>query len=95
MGRVIWYLVGSAYPVEEDAWGAFARVDCHFVGELGCVQACSTSDFDAVFTSGFVFSSFTQWYGQNTFLTTFIFGQKIKYHFKPSALILIVGNSDR
>jgi hypothetical protein len=32
--------------------------------------------FDAVFTSGFISSSSTQWYGQNTILTTFIFEQK-------------------
>jgi hypothetical protein len=32
--------------------------------------------FDVVFTSGFVSSSSTQWYGQNTILTTFIFEQK-------------------
>jgi hypothetical protein len=95
MGWVIWYSVGSAHPGEEDAWGTFARVDCHLVGAWGLVRACSTSDFDAVFTSGFVVSSSTQWYGQNTILTTFIFGQKIKHHFKPSALIPIVRNSDR
>jgi hypothetical protein len=31
---------------------------------------------DAVFTSGFISSSSTQWYGQNTILTTFIFEKK-------------------
>jgi hypothetical protein len=39
-------------------------------------SAFPTSDFDAVFTNGFVSSSSTQWYGQNTILTTFIFEQK-------------------
>jgi hypothetical protein len=33
-------------------------------------------DFDAVLTNGFVSSSSTQWYDQNTILTTFIFEQK-------------------
>jgi hypothetical protein len=50
-------------------------------------------DFDALFTSGFVSSTSTQWYGQNIILTTFIFEQKIKHHFKPNALIPIVGDS--
>jgi hypothetical protein len=49
-----------------------------------------TSDFDAVFNSGFVSSSSTQWYGQNTIWTTFILS-KIKHPFKPCALIPIVG----
>jgi len=40
-----------------------------------CARDC-WSDFEAVFTSGFVSSSFTQWCGQNTILTTFIFEQK-------------------
>jgi len=85
--------VGSAHPGEEDAWGASARVDSHLVGACGRVRACPTSDFDVVFTSGFVSSSSTQWYGQNTILTTFIFEQKIKHHFKPYAIIPIVGDS--
>jgi hypothetical protein len=40
------------------------------------VRACTMFYFDAIFTSGFVSSSSTQWYGQNTILTTFIFEQK-------------------
>ena len=56
------------------------------------MRSCPTSNFDAVFTSGFVSSSSTQWYGQNTILTTFIFLAKIKHHFKPYALIPIVGD---
>jgi len=68
--------VGSAHPGEEDPWGASARVGRHLVGAYGSVRPRMTSDFDAVFTSGFVSSSFTQWYGQNTILTTFIFEQK-------------------
>jgi hypothetical protein len=39
------------------------------------VRRCPTFDFDAVFNSGFVSSSSTQWYGQNTILITFIFEQ--------------------
>ena len=50
------------------------------------------SVFDAVFTSGFVSSSSTQWYGQNTILTTFIFEQK-QTPLKPYALIPIVGRN--
>jgi hypothetical protein len=45
-------------------------------GEEDAWHAFPTSNFDAVFTSGFVSSSSTQWYGQNTILTTFIFEQK-------------------
>jgi hypothetical protein len=74
VGRVIWYSGQVCHSGEEDAWlvcGALVRV-----GSL-------TSDFDAIFTSGFVSSSYTQWYGQNIILTTFIFEQKIKHHFKP------------
>jgi len=97
-GSVTWVgstgiLVGSAHPGEEDAWGASARVGRRLAGEWWRVRSCPTSDFDAVFTSGFVSSSSTQWYGQNTILTTFIFWAKIKHHFKPSALIPIVGES--
>jgi len=71
--------VGSAHPGEEDAWhawGASACGDSHLVGVCGRVRLFPTSDFDAVFTSGFVSSSSTQWYCQNTILTTFIFEQK-------------------
>jgi len=87
--------VGSTHPGQEDAWGASARVGRRLAGEWWRVRPCPTSDFDAVFTSGFVSSSSTRWYGQNTILTTFIFWAKIKHHFKPYALIPIVGNSDR
>jgi hypothetical protein len=41
-----------------------------------CIRECTMFYFDAVFTCGFVSSSSTQWYGQNTILTTFIFEQK-------------------
>jgi len=68
--------VGSAHPGEEDAWHASARVGRRLAGEWWRVRPCPTSDFDAVFTSGFVSSSSTQWYSQNTILTTFIFEQK-------------------
>jgi len=87
--------VGSTHPVEEDAWGVSARVGIRLAGEWWRVRPCTTSDFDAVFTSGFVSSSSTRWYGQNTIFTTFIFWAKIKHHFKPYALIPIVRNSDR
>jgi hypothetical protein len=80
-GSVIWVgstsiQVGSAHPGEEESWGASARVDNHLVGICRRVRACPTSDFDVVFTSGFVSSSSIQWYGQNIILTTFIFEQK-------------------
>jgi hypothetical protein len=68
--------VGPAHPGEEDAWGASARVDSHLVDAWWRVRACQMSHFDVVFTVGFVSSSSTQWYGQNTILTTFIFEQK-------------------
>jgi hypothetical protein len=87
--------VGSAHQGEEDAWGASVRVGRRLTGAWWRVRPCPTSDFDTIFTSGFVSFSSTQWYGQNTILTTFIFEQKIKHHFKPSALIPIVGNSNR
>jgi hypothetical protein len=71
--------VGSAYPGEEaacDAWCPSVRGGSHLAGAWRRVRTVPTSDFDAVFTSGFVSSSSTQWYGQNTILTTFIFEQK-------------------
>jgi hypothetical protein len=68
--------VGSTHPGEEDTWGASARVDRRLAGEWWRVRPCPTSDFDAVFTGGFVLASSTQWYGQNTILRTFIFEQK-------------------
>jgi hypothetical protein len=60
--------VGSAHPGEEDAWGPSARVGRRPAGEWWRVRPCPTSDFDAVFTNGFVSSSSTQWYGQNIIL---------------------------
>jgi hypothetical protein len=68
--------VGSAHPGEEDAWGASARVGRRLTGAWWRVRPCLMFDFDVVFTSGFVSSSSTQWYGQNIILTTFIFEQK-------------------
>jgi len=68
--------VGSAHPGEEDAWGASARVGRRLAGEWWRGRPCPMFDFDAVFTSGFVSASSTQWYGQNTILRTFIFEQK-------------------
>jgi len=87
VGRVIWYSGRVSSFGRRRRVGAFVRVGIHLVG------ACLTSDFDVVFTSGFVSSSSTHWYGQNTILTTFIFEQKIKHHFTPKALIPIVGDS--
>jgi hypothetical protein len=72
--------VGSAYQGKEDAWGASARVDSHLTGACKRVRSCPTSDFDAVFTSGVTSSSFTQWYGQNIILTTFIFGHHMLWY---------------
>jgi hypothetical protein len=63
--------------------GTLVRVGSLLSGVCWRVRACPTSNFDAVFTSGFVSSSSTQWQGQNTILTTFIFEQKIKHHFTP------------
>ena len=71
--------VGSAHPGEEDAcdtWRASVRVGSLLSGTCLRVRRFLTSDFDAAFNSGFVSSSSTQWYGQNTILTTFIFEQK-------------------
>jgi len=65
-GSVTW--VGSAHPGEKDAWGPSARVGRRPAGEWWRVRPCPTSDFDAVFTNGFVSSSSTQWYGQNIIL---------------------------
>ena len=84
--------VGSAHPGEEDAWRASVRVGSHPAGAWRRVRMFPTSDFDAVFNSGFVSSSSTQWYGQNTILTTFIFEQN-QTPLKPYALIPIVGDS--
>jgi hypothetical protein len=81
--------VGSAHLGEEDAWRASGPRGQHPRRRM----TARKDDFDVGFNSGFVSSSFTQWYGQNTILTTFIFEQKIKHHFKPYALIPIVGDS--
>jgi hypothetical protein len=79
VGRVIWYSGRVCHSGEEDAWlacGALVRVGILLSGACWRVRACPTSEFCAVFTSGFISSSSTQWYGQNTILTTFIFEQK-------------------
>jgi len=73
VGRVNWYSgrVSSS--------GRRRRVGCvgrRPAGEWWRVRPCTTSDFDAVFTSGFVSASSTQWCGQNTIVRTFIFEQK-------------------
>jgi len=76
VGRVIWYSGRGCHSGEEDAWlacGALVRVGSLLSGACWRVQACPTSEFCTIFTSGFVSSSSTQWYGQNTILTTFIF----------------------
>jgi hypothetical protein len=57
-------------------WRASVHVANNLAGAWRCVRTIPKSDFDAVFTSGFISSSSTQWYGQNTILTTFIFEQK-------------------
>ena len=77
VGRVVWHL-GRVSPSERRRrmWRASVSVVSNLVGAWWRVRTFLTSDFDAVFTSGFISSSFTQWYGQNTILTTFIFEQK-------------------
>jgi hypothetical protein len=73
VGRVNWYS-GQVSP--------FGRK--RHVGRVGArgqppyrrVRPYLTSNFDVVFTSMIVSSSSTQWYCQNTILTTFIFGKK-------------------
>jgi hypothetical protein len=87
--------VGSAHPGEEDAWhawGASARVGRRPAGEWWRVRLCPTSEFDAVFTSGFVSASSTQWYGQNTILTTFIFEQKSNTPLNHQLWYQLLGN---
>ena len=87
--------VGSAHPGEVDTcdtWRASVRVASHPAGRWRRVRTFLKFDFDAFFTSGFVSSSSTQWYGQNTILTTFIFEQN-QTPLKPYALIPIVGDS--
>jgi len=86
----IW--VGSAHPGEDDAWRVSVRVANHPTGAWRRIRPFMMSDFIAVFTSGFVSSSSTQWYGQNTILITFIFEQN-QTPLKPYALIPIVGDS--
>ena len=79
VGRDIWYSGRVCHSGEEDAWlacGSLVRVGSLLSGACWCVRACPMSEFCAVFTSGFVSSSSTQWYGQNIILTTFIFEQK-------------------
>jgi len=87
--------VGSAHPGEEDAWhawGASARVGRRPAGEWWRVRLCPTSEFDAVFTSGFVSASSTQWYGQNIILTTFIFEQKSNTPLNHQLWYQLLGN---
>jgi hypothetical protein len=77
--RVIWYSGRVCHSGEEDAWlacGALVRMGNHLSGACWRVRACPTSEFYAVFTSGFVSSSSTQWCGQKIILTTFIFEKK-------------------
>jgi len=73
--RVVWY----SGRVSSSGWRRrvwrVSRVGNFLAGAWWCVRRFPTSDFDAVFNSGFVSSSSTQWYGQNTILTTFIFEQ--------------------
>ena len=94
-GRSTGIRVGSTHPGEEDAWGASVRVGRRLAGEWWRVRPCPTSDFDAVFTSGFVSSSSTRWYGQNTILTTFIFEQKIKHHLNHQLWYQLLGGIRR
>jgi len=68
--------VGSAHPGEEDAWHACGATVCVGQPTRRRVRPFLTSDFDSVFNIDFISSSSTQWYGQNTILTTFIFEQK-------------------
>jgi len=73
MGRVNWYS-GRVSPSGRRR--RVGRVCASGPPPRRRVRPRMTFDFDAVFTSGFVSSSSTQWYGQNTILTTFIFEQK-------------------
>jgi hypothetical protein len=90
MGRVNWY---SGWVCPSGRRRRVGRIYERGQPPRRRVRACPTFDFHVIFTSGFVSSSSTQWYGQNTILTTFIFEQKIKHHFKPYATIPIVGDS--
>jgi len=68
-----------AYWRHEDAWhawGASKRVGSLLISACERVRPCPTYHFCVVFTSMLVSSFFSQWYGQNTILTTFIFWQK-------------------
>jgi len=76
VGRVNWYS-GRVSPFgwKRRVWRV-ARVASHPADAWGRVWTFLTFDFNVVFTSGFVSSSSTQWYGQNIILKTFIFEQK-------------------
>jgi len=76
MGRVNWYSGRVSPSGRRRRMWRVARVASNLIVAWRCVRTFSMSDFDAVFTSGFVSSSFTQWYSQNIILTTFIFEQK-------------------
>jgi hypothetical protein len=58
---------------EDDAWSAWARVGNAVVGACWRVRSCRTSVLHQVFTSGFVSSSYTQWYVKKHVLRTLIF----------------------
>jgi len=88
--------VGLGHRGKEDAWhawGAPTRVDRRLAGTCGSVQPCPTYNFDVVFTSVFVSSSSTQWYNQNTILTTFIFEQKSNTTLNCKLLYQLLGIS--
>jgi len=76
MGWVNWYSGRVSPSGRRRRVGRVCARGRRLAGEWWRVRPCPTSDFDAVFTVGFVSSSSTQWYGQNTILTTFIFEQK-------------------
>jgi hypothetical protein len=92
-GSATW--VGSAHPGEEDSWGASARMANLPFGAWRRVWTFPTSEFDAVFTRGFVSSSSTQWYDQNIILTTFIFEQKSNTTLNQMIRYQLLGKSDR
>jgi hypothetical protein len=95
------YLVfGSGQPIRVKKtcgveWGASVRVGKRLAGTWRRVRTCVTFDFSAVFTSVLVSSSSTQWYGQNTILTTFIFGQKLNTTLSHKLWYQLLGNSDQ
>jgi len=79
VGWIIWYSGRVYHSGEEDAWpacGALVHMGNLLSSACWRMRACLALEFCTVFTSGFVSSSSTQWYGQNIILTTFIFEQK-------------------